>query len=92
MDRKDEILAQTLEANGMLTKITPNDAFWNVITRCMQIHVEEQDVQRHKLTIREVTKSKQNSKVKPVSSCNHKWLPCGNSFFICDKCPEWKSL
>jgi len=92
MSRKDKILHQALEKNGLLTKYVPDSLIWNLITGCMQTYVEEQEVQQFELTIEEVTDIKEHKKKKQVTSCEHNWLKCSEVFWICSNCAGWKEL
>lgn len=92
MSRKDNILYEALKKNGLEGKFMPDSLTWNAITGCMQTYVEEQEIQSIELTIGEITEIQEAEEEKKVSSCEHNWLNCSDTFQKCDNCPEWKEL
>ena len=92
MSRKDKILHDALEESNLLTKYRPDSFLWNLITGCMQTYVEEQEIASTVLTIAEITDIKKDKKSRQVTSCEHVWLKCSDTFEKCANCPEWKEL
>jgi hypothetical protein len=90
MSKKDEILREGIQKNGLEKQIVIGSFMWNFITDCMQTHTEQAEFEHWDIVIGEV---------KPVGSavlsdeqdrCKHEWLLMGYACWICDKCDQFE--
>lgn len=101
MTKKDRILHEAVDKNGLDKKIVKDSLLWNMITDCMQTYANEQKPEQPIVTKiepglgdgiydEEFTIKESIEPVKEIPTHECSWLYCGNGIYVCSHCPAYK--
>ena len=94
MSKKDEILREGIQKNGLGKQIVVGSFMWDFITGCMQSHTDQAEIEQWNVTINQTKPLGSTKLVAESNQCTndsgHKFLLMGYGAWICDHCDQFE--